>query len=127
MNPDAANGLSKVEDYSPAPFTGQALLFCDYYSVLTYSTQVSTDSLPSKLADLADPKYKGRFVVTTYSSDSLYKLVVAYGKDNALEIAQGIAAKPQASSRAPPASRTSLPAMSTSSGSRSTTSLPRRR
>ncbi|HTE85683.1 MAG TPA: hypothetical protein VK821_13215 [Dehalococcoidia bacterium] len=92
VNPDAASGQSKVEDYSPAPFTGQALLFCDYYSVLAYSTQVSTDSLPSKLSDLADPKYNGRFVVSAYSTDSLFKLVVVYGKDKALEIAEGIGA-----------------------------------
>jgi ABC-type Fe3+ transport system substrate-binding protein len=92
VNPDAASGRSKVEDYSPAPFTGQALLFCDYYSVLVYSTQVSTDSLPNKLSDLADPQYKGRYVVAPYSSDSLLKLAVVYGNETALELAQGIGA-----------------------------------
>jgi hypothetical protein len=85
VNPDAARGRSSVVDYSPAPFTGQALLFSDYYTVLAYSSQVDTYRLPSKLADLADPKYKDRFVVSAFATDALYKLAVIYGKDEALE------------------------------------------
>jgi hypothetical protein len=92
VNPDAASGRSNVADYSPAPFTGQALLFCDYYTVLAYSTQVSTDSLPSRLLDMADPKYKNRFDVEPYSSEDFTRVAVVYGKDETLEIANGIGA-----------------------------------
>lgn len=92
VNPNASSGKSKIEDFSPAPFTGRALLFVDYYSILAYNTKVAKDSLPSKQADLADPKYKGRFVVSPFSTDSLLKLTVAYGKDKALELVKGIGA-----------------------------------
>jgi ABC-type Fe3+ transport system substrate-binding protein len=92
VNPDAASGRSNMEDYSPAPFTGQALLFCDYYDALVYSTQVNPDSLPSNLSDLADPKYEGRLAVPAYAFYKLIPLVLVYGRDEALQMAKGIGA-----------------------------------
>jgi ABC-type Fe3+ transport system substrate-binding protein len=92
VNPDAAGGRSNIEDYSPAPFTGQALLFCDYYDALVYSTQVNPDSLPSNLSDFADPKYNGRLAVPAYGFYKFIPLLLVYGKDEALQMAKGIGA-----------------------------------
>jgi hypothetical protein len=92
VNPDAASGLSNIADYSPAPFTGRALLFCDYYDALVYSTQVNLDSLPNNLSDFADPKYNGRLAVPAYGLYKFIPLLLVYCKDEALQMAKGIGA-----------------------------------
>jgi len=89
VNPSAANGTVKIDNYSPAPLAGKALLFNELYKVMIYNSTVSQDKLPTSYADMTNPKFKGRFYVPPWSGAYDYG-IFAYPKDKWLEMAKQI-------------------------------------
>jgi ABC-type Fe3+ transport system substrate-binding protein len=89
VNPAAANGSVKIDDFSPAPITGKALLFNELYKVMLYNSNLSKDKLPKGYADMPDPKFKGRFVVPPWGGSYDFG-ILAYPKDKWLDLARQI-------------------------------------
>jgi ABC-type Fe3+ transport system substrate-binding protein len=81
IDPAVADGSVKLEDRSPDPFTGYGIMFDDRLKIILYNPEViAKDQLPKTYLDLADPRYKGQFLVppwsTTYTNGAF-----VYGKD----------------------------------------------
>jgi ABC-type Fe3+ transport system substrate-binding protein len=69
INPDVAAGKVTPEQISRGPFEGQSLVFLSNIKVIVYNTgKVKLSDLPKTHTELADPKYKGRFVQPPWTS-----------------------------------------------------------
>ncbi|HEY7065682.1 MAG TPA: extracellular solute-binding protein [Chloroflexota bacterium] len=85
VDPAVADGTVRPEERSPEPFTGYSLLFDDRLKVMLYNTDLITkDQLPKTYLDLADPRYKGQFLVPPWPT-SYANGVLVYGKDKWLD------------------------------------------
>jgi ABC-type Fe3+ transport system substrate-binding protein len=69
INPDVAAGSVKVDQISRGPFSGQSFLFLANIKQIIYNTdKVKESDLPKTHPELADAKYKGRFVQPPWTS-----------------------------------------------------------
>ncbi len=90
IDPAVADGRVKPEERSPDPFAGYGFIFDDRLKIILFNPEVMRkDQLPKTYLDLADPRYKGQFVVppwaTSYDTGILF-----YGKDRWLEVTERI-------------------------------------
>ncbi len=70
INPLVRSGKVKAEEVSPSPFTGYALSFAGRNKVLIYNPKlISTKDLPKSRVDMANPKYKGKFALGSFTSE----------------------------------------------------------
>jgi len=70
INPLVRSGKVKAEEVSPSPFTGYALSFAGRNKVLIYNPKlISKKDLPKSRVDMANPKYKGKFALGSFTSE----------------------------------------------------------
>ena len=71
---------------SPAPLKNAAFKFVDNYHIMIYNSKlVSRADLPKRLADLGNPKYKGKFALPPYI-DILCQGMLVYDREKLLDI-----------------------------------------
>src|SRR3989338_2493943 len=71
---------------SPAVLKNGAFKFVDNYHIMIYNSKnVSPADLPKRLADLGNPKYKGKFAVPPYMN-ILCQGMMVYDRDKILDI-----------------------------------------
>ena len=86
INPLVSSGQVKTEQISPAPFTGYSLLWANRTKSLLYNTKlISRNDIPKSRADLADPKYKGKFAVPPWTS-AVQLGILVYDKNKWLKL-----------------------------------------
>ncbi len=62
------DGVVKPDDVSPQPFSGSAFIWATRTKAYLYNTkQIQADQLPQAAADMADPKFKGKFTVPPWT------------------------------------------------------------
>jgi len=70
INPLVRSGEVKPEEVSPYPFTGYAFMWGGRNKVLIYNTNlIKQEELPQSRADMANPRYKDRFVLGPWSTE----------------------------------------------------------
>ncbi len=85
INPLVGSGKVKPEEVSPMPFTGYAFSFAGRNKVLIYNPKlISKKDLPKTRIDIADPKYKGKYVLGSFTSEWEIGTLV-YDKDKWLK------------------------------------------
>ncbi len=90
INPLVSSGQVKPEQISPPPFTGYSLLWANRTKSLLYNTKlISKNDIPKRRADLADPKFKGKFPVPPWTS-AVQLGVLVYDKNEWLKIVDGM-------------------------------------
>src|SRR5262249_49813498 len=68
IDPAVADGTVKPEDRSPEPFAGYGMIFDDRVKIILYNSEMmAKDQLPKTYLDLAEPRYKGQFLVPPWS------------------------------------------------------------
>lgn len=90
IDPAVGEGRVKPEARSPEPFAGYAFAFDDRLKVLLYNPEtMPRDPLPKTYLDLAEPRYKGQFVVppwaTAYGTGMIY-----YGRERWADVVTAI-------------------------------------
>ena len=87
INPLVGSGKVKPEEVSPAPFSGYSFMWSTRSRSFLYNKKlISQDKLPKRVADLADPKFKGMFAVPPWTS--MWEIgILIYDKDKWLKIA----------------------------------------
>lgn len=94
--PQAVPVLDKI---SPGPFKGRAFTFGHWVKAIVYNTKlISAQDLPKTHKELGDTKFKGAFAIPPWTSDADIALL-AYDKDQALEIITGIGRNKAATER----------------------------
>lgn len=69
INPKVKSGEVTLEQISPKPFAGYAFIWADSARGFLYNTnKIKANELPKTIVELADPKWKGRFVNIPYTS-----------------------------------------------------------
>src|SRR5262249_6058311 len=90
VDPAVADGTVKPEARSPEPVRGHAMVFDDRLKILLFNTEMITkDQLPKTHVELADPRYKGQFVVPPWAVAYGTGMLV-YGKDRWLDMIAAI-------------------------------------
>jgi iron(III) transport system substrate-binding protein len=75
-----------IDDYA-----GLGLAHWDVAFVMSYNTdQLKADEVPSRLEDLADPKWKGRLAINSAGAAPFDMMSIAWGKDKAVELMKQI-------------------------------------
>jgi ABC-type Fe3+ transport system substrate-binding protein len=87
INPLVASGRIKPDEISPDPYKGSGFIWSNVSKSLIYNTNlVSRADLPRTRADLADPRYRGRFAVAPWVDEWLWGLLI-YPKEEWLNTA----------------------------------------
>jgi ABC-type Fe3+ transport system substrate-binding protein len=90
IDPAVADGSVKADERSPDPFTGYGFVFDDRLKIMLFNPDLITrDQLPKTYLDLAEPRYKGQFLVPPWPT-SYANGVMVYGKDRWLDALTGI-------------------------------------
>jgi ABC-type Fe3+ transport system substrate-binding protein len=80
VNPQVAAGTVKPGDVSPSVIGGYGFVWATRTKALVYSTKLaSKDSIPKKIVDLADPKFKGKFTAAPWTDT--FEQGILYYKD----------------------------------------------
>ncbi|NIO07177.1 MAG: extracellular solute-binding protein, partial [Deltaproteobacteria bacterium] len=87
INPLVGSGKVKPEEVSPAPFSGYSFMWSTRSRSFLYNKKLISESeLPKSVADLANPKFKGKFSVPPWTS--MWEIgILVYDKDKWLNIA----------------------------------------
>ncbi|MBI4526257.1 MAG: extracellular solute-binding protein [Deltaproteobacteria bacterium] len=95
----APQALPVLDKISPGPFKGRAFTFGHWIKAIIYNPKlISAKDLPQSHKELGDPKYKGSFALPPWTSDADAALL-AYDKDQALEIIKAIGRNKAATER----------------------------
>jgi ABC-type Fe3+ transport system substrate-binding protein len=91
INPQVASGRVKPDVVSPAPFTGYAFVWSTRDKSLLYNTSViSAADLPQTYADLANPKYAGKYPLASFTDQWELGTLVYKDKQEWLRIVNDI-------------------------------------
>jgi ABC-type Fe3+ transport system substrate-binding protein len=95
----APQALPALDKISPGPFKDRVFTFGHWIKAVVYNPKlISVKELPRTHKELTDPKYKGAFALPPWTSDADAALL-AYDKDEALEIIKGIGKNKAATER----------------------------
>jgi len=82
INPAVASGKAEPRDVSPDVVGGQSFVWATRTKALVYNTDLASEStIPQRIVDLADPKFKGQFTVAPWT-DTFEQGIMVY-KDKA--------------------------------------------
>lgn len=69
INPLVGSGSVRPEQVSPAPFTGYSFVYTNRTKSLLYNTKlISKKDIPKSRADMANPRYKGKYAVEPWTT-----------------------------------------------------------
>jgi iron(III) transport system substrate-binding protein len=95
----APQAVPVIDKVSPGPFKGRAFTFGHWLKAIIYNTRlISPKDLPKTHKDMSDPKFKGAYALPPWTSDADASLL-AYDKDQALEIVRGMGRNKAATER----------------------------
>ena len=90
VDPAVADGSVKLDERSPEPFAGYGFHFDDRLKIMLFNPEVMPrDQLPKTYVEMADPRYKGQFIVPPWAT-AYGTGVLVYGQERWLETVGGI-------------------------------------
>ena len=95
----ASQATPALDKISPGPFRGRAFTFGHWIKAIIYNPKlISTKGLPKSHKETGEPRFKGTFALPPWTSDADASLL-AYDKDQALEIVRGMGRNKAATER----------------------------
>jgi len=95
----APQALPVIDKVSPGPFKGRVFTFGHWLKAIIYNTKlISAKDLPKTHKDLGEARFKGTYALPPWTSDADASLL-AYDKDQALEIVRGMGRNSAATER----------------------------
>jgi len=86
INPAVGSGKVKPSEVSPDVVGGSGFIWGTRTKVMVYNTKLATEkTIPRRLIDLADPKFKGKFTVAPWTDTFEMGLIVYKDKDKWLK------------------------------------------
>lgn len=86
INPLVASGQAKPNEVSPDVVAGRAFIWGTRTKVMVYNTQLASEkTIPRRVTDLADPKFKGKFTVAPWTDIFEQGLLVYKDRDKWLK------------------------------------------
>lgn len=82
INPAVSSGKVTVDHVSSDPFKGVGMKYLQNLKVMNYNpSQIAKEELPRTHADLADPKYKGKWAMSAFTAHFQWGPVVVQSYD----------------------------------------------
>jgi len=104
INPLVASGQAKPDEVSPPVVGGQAFIWGTRTKVMVYHTDLASEkTIPRRIIDLADPKFKGKFTVAPWTDIFEQGLLVYKDKEEWLKVMDRIGKNAAAVMRFQPA------------------------